>query len=102
MTIESDEQARELLGEAMRRVDAYYKQRGIFQDRFGFGDSPAVVVIDFACGWTDEAYAAGSRRLDGPVENTGRLLKEARARAIAHGGTLPVRSKTPRSRARWR
>ena len=62
------------LDDAMRSVDAYYKERGIFQDKFGFGKRPAVVVVDFACGWTDDAYAGGSRRLDAPVENTARLL----------------------------
>jgi nicotinamidase-related amidase len=63
-------------------VEEDYRVRGIFQDRFGFGRSPALVVVDFAYGWTDDAYAGGSRRLDGPVEATGRLLDAARARAI--------------------
>jgi len=68
------------LDRAMRAVDDYYKQRGIFQDRFGFGKRPAVVVVDFAYGWTDDAYAGGSRRLDGPVECTARLLEFIRSR----------------------
>src|SRR5262245_42244293 len=68
------------LDEGMRSVDAWYKQRGIFQDRFGFGKKPAVVVVDFANGWTDDAYAGGSRRLDSPVENTARLLEFIRSR----------------------
>ena len=63
-------------------MDADYRERGIFQDRFGFGLSPAVVVVDFAYGWTDQTYAGGSRRLDGPVEATRRLLDAARAAAI--------------------
>jgi len=37
---------------AMAEVDAYYKERGIFQDKFGFGASPALIVIDMAYGWT--------------------------------------------------
>jgi len=69
------------LDRAMASVDAYYRERGIFQDRFGFGAKPAVVVVDFACGWTDDAYAGGSRRLDAPVENTARLLAFIRSRA---------------------
>ena len=69
------------LDRAMASVDAYYRERGIFQDRFGFGAKPAVVVVDFACGWTDDAYAGGSRRLDAPVENTARLLEFIRGRA---------------------
>jgi nicotinamidase-related amidase len=78
----SDEAARLLLRDAIRSVEDDYRARGIFQDRFGFGRSPALVVVDFAYGWTDDAYAGGSRRLDGPVEATGRLLDAARGRAV--------------------
>ena len=52
---------------AMAAVDAYYRERGIFQERFGFGVSPALVIIDMAYGWTDPEYAAGSSRLDGAI-----------------------------------
>jgi maleamate amidohydrolase len=62
----------------MQSVDEYYRRRGIFQDRFGFGARPAVVVVDFAYGWTDEAYAGGSNRLDEPVRRTAQLLSAAR------------------------
>ena len=47
-TVQSDAEARELLTDAIREMDEYYQQRGIFQDRFGFGEKPAVVVVDFA------------------------------------------------------
>jgi nicotinamidase-related amidase len=67
---------------AMAEVDAYYKQRGIFQGRFGFGVSPALVVIDMAYGWTDPQYAGGSARLDTAVEATRPLLTAARAKKI--------------------
>jgi maleamate amidohydrolase len=80
----SDLEAQLLLRDAIQSVEAGYRERGIFQDRFGFGRSPALVVVDFAYGWTDEAYAGGSRRLDGPVEATRSLLEAARA------GGLPV------------
>ena len=78
----TDEHAQQLLDEALQSIDEYYKQRGIFQDRFGFGERPAVVVVDFAYGWTDDAYAAGSKRLDAPVENTAKLLEAARGRNV--------------------
>ncbi len=80
--VQSDAEARELLADAIREMDEYYQQRGIFQDRFGFGEKPAVVVVDFAYGWTDDAYAGGSRRLDAPVENTAELLEAARRQGI--------------------
>jgi nicotinamidase-related amidase len=66
----------------MTEVDAYYKERGIFQGKFGFGASPALVVIDMAYGWTDPAYAGGSARLDTAIAAIAQLLPAARARNI--------------------
>lgn len=74
----TDQAAEQALAEAMQSIDKYYKQQGIFQDEFGFGKKPAIVVVDFANGWTDEAYAAGSKRLDAPVEATRQLIEVAR------------------------
>ena len=82
MTNQDHSQALEQLRIAMENVDVYYKQRGIFQDRFGFGERPAVVVVDFAYGWTDDSYAGGSKRLDGPVEQTAKLLDAAREKNV--------------------
>ena len=79
---DSDQETYEQLAEALWATDAYYKQRGIFQDRFGFGSQPAIVVVDFAYGWTDDDYAGGSKRLDAPVENTGKLLIAGRAEKV--------------------
>jgi nicotinamidase-related amidase len=67
---------------AMAAVDAYYKERGLFQGRFGFGRCPALVVIDMAYGWTDASYAGGSARLDGAVAAIRQLLPAARKRGI--------------------
>jgi nicotinamidase-related amidase len=67
---------------AMAAVDAYYKERGIFQGRFGFGRRPALVVIDMAYGWTDPAYAGGSARLDAAVAAIARLLPVAREHKV--------------------
>ena len=67
---------------AMAAVDAYYKERGIFQGRFGFGRRPALVVIDMAYGWTDSAYAGGSARLDDAVEAIQQLLPAARSKNV--------------------
>ena len=76
------EEARRMLAEAMESVEAYYRERGIFGEQFGFGVRPAIVVVDFANGWTDDAYAGGSRLLDEPVEATRRLLDAARPRGV--------------------
>src|ERR1700757_1338844 len=67
---------------AMASVDAYYKERGIFQGRFGFGERPALIVIDMAYGWTDPAYAAGSAQLHVAVAAIRQLLPVARAAGI--------------------
>ena len=70
------------LDAAMRSIDACYKERGLFQERFGFGQKPAVVVVDFAYGWTDDAYAGGSRRLEQPLVKTRELLEFVRTRQL--------------------
>jgi nicotinamidase-related amidase len=74
--------ALEHLRAAMAAVDAYYKQRGIFQAKFGFGRQPALVVIDMAYGWTDPAYAGGSARLDPAITAIQRLLPAAREKGV--------------------
>ena len=78
------------LRSAMTEVDAYYKERGIFQGKFGFGVSPALVVIDMAYGWTDPAYAGGSARLDKAIGAIQQLLPAARAKNIAAGHRVRV------------
>src|SRR4051794_11320979 len=67
---------------AMATVDAYYKERGIFQGKFGFGRRPALVVIDMAYGWPAPAYAGGSGRLDGALAAIRQLLPAARSKNV--------------------
>ena len=67
---------------AIESVDAFYKERGIFQGQFGFGRSPALIIIDMAYGWTDPAYAGGSARLDTAIEAIRQLLPVARAKQV--------------------
>ena len=78
----TDAHAEQLLAAAMEHTAAYYRERGIFGDKFGLGRRPAVVVIDFAHGWTDPAYAGGTDRLDGPIDATNKLLAAARAKQV--------------------
>lgn len=70
------------LRSALAQVDAYYKERGIFQGKFGFGVQPALIVIDMAYGWTDPAYAGGSARQDGALTAIAELLPIARAKGV--------------------
>ncbi|MFP6762692.1 MAG: isochorismatase family protein [Planctomycetaceae bacterium] len=74
----TDQSAEQSLAAAMQSIDTFYRERGIFQQEFGFGKRPAIVVVDFANGWTDDTYAGGSRRLNGPVDQTRKLLETAR------------------------
>jgi nicotinamidase-related amidase len=67
---------------AFATVDAYYKERGIFQGRFGYGQRPALIVIDMAYGWTDPAYAGGSSRLDAAIAAIRELLPVARSKGV--------------------
>lgn len=71
-----------MLKAVMADVEAYYRERGIFQGRFGFGVSPALIVIDMACGWTDPAYAGGSARLEPAIAAINRLVAVARSKRV--------------------
>jgi nicotinamidase-related amidase len=68
--------------EAIQSVKDYYDEHGIFLGKLGFGEKPALIVIDMAYGWTDPAYAAGSTRLDEAVEGIRRLLPVCRAKGV--------------------
>ena len=67
---------------AIRSVEDYYHEHGIFLQKFGFGKKPALVIIDMAYGWTDPAYAGGSARLDEAVTGIQRLLPVCRERGV--------------------
>jgi maleamate amidohydrolase len=77
------------LAQALQSINTFYKERGIFQGKFGFGARPAIVVVDFAYGWTDDGYAGGSPNLNEPVRQTAALLKVARE-AAARGKPVPI------------
>lgn len=80
---------------AMAADDAYYKERAIFQGRFGFGKRPALVVIDMAYGWTDPAYAGGSARLDSAIAAIQKLLPACRAKKMPIVYTTSVYHEEP-------
>ncbi len=80
---------------AMSALDAWYKERGIFQGRFGFGKSPALVIIDMAYGWTDPAYAGGSERLDSAVAAIAKMLPLAREKKVPIFYTTALYSDQP-------
>src|SRR3954449_10853723 len=75
---------------AMAAVDDYYRQRGIFQGRFGFGRRPALVVIDVAYGWTDPAYAGGSGRLGAAADALRRPAPRGRPGPPRRGDRRPA------------
>ena len=58
-----------------------YEKRG-WGGRVGFGERPAVIVIDFARGWTDPAKVTYGSNLDDAVERTVKLLEVARQEDI--------------------
>ncbi|MBK35463.1 MAG: isochorismatase [Gemmatimonadetes bacterium] len=67
---------------AIDSVRSFYEEQGIFMKRFGYGERPAMVIIDMAYGWTDPEYATGSARLDDAVEGIQALLPVARAKHV--------------------
>ena len=80
---------------ALKALEDWYKERGIFQGRFGFGQNPALVIIDMAYGWTDPIYSGGSARLDGAVEAIAQLLSVARAKNVPIFYTTALYSDEP-------
>jgi maleamate amidohydrolase len=58
-------------------AEEFYRSRG-FGRRIGFGERPAVVVVDFIKGFTDPALPYGAM-LDDEINATARLLDAARA-----------------------
>jgi maleamate amidohydrolase len=80
---------------AMAEVETFYQERGIFQERFGFGKRPALVIIDMAYGWTDAAYAGGSTRLDSAIAAIRQLLSMARSKQVPVYYTTSVFHESP-------
>lgn len=62
-------------------VRDFYVSRG-FGGRKGFGKKPAILVIDLARAWIDEASPIGSSNLEPVVENTAILLDAAREKNV--------------------
>lgn len=60
-------------------IDQYDKVG--FGGKVGFGDRPAVLVIDLAKAWTDSGSPLGSD-LSGPIAETVRILKVAREKNL--------------------
>ena len=67
---------------AIQSVKDYYDEHNIFLGRLGYGEKPALVIVDMAYGWTDPAYASGSTRLDEAVDGIARLLPLCRAKGV--------------------
>src|SRR5438105_15538431 len=59
-----------------QKLSGFYRDRG-FAGRVGFGERPALLVIDLARAWTDPASPLGSD-LAAVVDNTVPLLARAR------------------------
>ena len=72
----------EKIREVIQSVADYYDEHGIFRKKFGFGDRPALLIIDMAYGWTDPVYATGSKRLDEAVDGILRLLPVCREKGV--------------------
>lgn len=56
--------------------DEFFRQRG-FGQKIGFGVSPAVIVIDLICAFTNKELPLGAP-LEAEIENTVKVLEKAR------------------------
>lgn len=72
----------ERIQEAIDSVRSFYETQGIFMRKFGYGKRPALLIIDMAYGWTDPAYATGTKRLDEAVAGIQQLLPIAREKNV--------------------
>jgi nicotinamidase-related amidase len=73
--------ARELLALWGADTQTFYADRGIGATRVGFGDRPAVVVVDMAIAFCDPAFKVGANQ-DKEIGAIRVLLDKARARDI--------------------
>ena len=71
---------REAIHEHLKDLRARFNSRG-WAGQVGFGEKPALVVIDLAKRWTDPKYPIGTD-LESVVESTRKLLKAARRAEI--------------------
>lgn len=56
----------------------YYRSRELKWGEIGFGERPAILIIDMAYGWTDPQYPMGSLRMSRAVDWIIKLLEVAR------------------------
>ncbi|MDP2661901.1 MAG: isochorismatase family protein [Dehalococcoidia bacterium] len=69
----------------------------------GFGERPAVVVVDMTYGFADSRYPLGSGEVGEPVARAiRRLLEEARSRKVPIFFTVPAIFATAAHRGRWK
>jgi maleamate amidohydrolase len=65
----------------LREAEKYYSSIG-FSHRTGFGDRPALLIIDCNHGCSDPAVSSMAISMDAEIKNIRRLLDLARAKAI--------------------
>ncbi len=65
------------------QVRDFYLSKG-FGGRVGFGTTPAIIVIDMAKAWLDEASPLGSRNVQGVMQHILRLLE------VGRKGEVPI------------
>ena len=80
--LELPEELREPILQHLMVLRRGFEKRG-WGGRAGFGERPAVIVIDLAKGWTDAKFAYGSN-LESVVENTCKVLE------VARQGRVPI------------
>jgi maleamate amidohydrolase len=79
-----------------------YAERGYGARPVGFGEKPAVLVVDFQRGFTDPAFPmGGAPMVDRAVGNTVRLMRAAKAAGVPVVACV-VAFDSPQSAPRWK
>ncbi|RQD75098.1 MAG: isochorismatase family protein [Candidatus Syntrophonatronum acetioxidans] len=68
------------LAKALQAIREYYQAQGMAKE-LGFGQKPALLIVDFQRGITDPRRPAGCD-LEEPIENTLKVLNKAREKKI--------------------
>lgn len=63
-------------------MERVYSEQGFGKERIGFGEKPALLIIDFQYGLTDSQYGLGGGTIPTALQETAKLLKSIRAKRI--------------------
>jgi maleamate amidohydrolase len=64
-------------------MEKVYDKQELGKYRIGFGEKPALLIVDFQYGLTDSQYGFGGGNIPNAVQETARLLKHVHAKDVS-------------------